>query len=129
MGALASLATFTGNPTASSTGSATYVPTVYDDSANQQGYTDMSSAIDAPKGIIVGHVIPPSGSTKNIRALLGTRFQKLSAQGVIKTLALNLTVSRAPDTLLDSEVLEQRNRLLNLVANDTWFLAFVRGQG
>jgi hypothetical protein len=80
-------------------------------------------------GIIVGHTLPGAGSTKNMRAVFGTRFQKLSAQGAIKTLAVNVSVSRAPDTVTDAEVIEQRNRLINYIAVDANFLALIRGQG
>lgn len=129
MGALASIPTFTGNATVSASGAKTYVPTAYDSKSSQQAYTDMSSAVDAPMGIIVGHTLPGPGSTKNMRAVFGTRFQKLSPQGSIKTLAVNLSVSRAPDTITDSEALEQRNRLFNYLGNDANFLALIRGQG
>lgn len=129
MGALASIPTFTGAATKSATGAKTYVPTAYDSKSAQQGYTDMASAVDAPMGLVVGHTLPGAGSTKNMRAVMGTRFQKLSAQGAIKTLAVNISVSRAPDTITDAEVLEQRNRLLNYICDDANFLALIRGQG
>lgn len=129
MGALASIPSFTGNPSASATGAKTYVPTAFDSKSGQQGYTDMASAVDAPMGVVIGHTLPGSGSTKNMRAVMGTRFQKLSTQGSIKTLAVNVSVSRAPDTITDAEVLEQRNRLFNYLAVDANFLALIRGQG